>query len=172
MTSASADSELPRLVASAPNGRQRLRETHGERVRNCANTRRQNLHFYKSSSTTCSTRNWICTVQQDKNNIGQNNKKQKIGREIQFHFIFSFGFGFGVNKRLAINCVLIFVSHFEMGSQSFFSSGQALQMSDELLLIAKVFDLSLSVSLRLCNNGSGSGKRTTEEGQLLNQHVT
>lgn len=45
----------------------------------------------------------------------------KTTEQIQFHF-FCFGlvsFGFGLNKRLAINCVLIFVSHFEMGSQPF-----------------------------------------------------
>lgn len=74
-------------------------------------------------------------------------------------------FGFGLNKRLAINCVLIFVSHFEMGSQPFFS-GQALQMSDELLLIAKVFE-----PLSPLPPGSGKRDLSTTEGSLLNQHA-
>lgn len=39
MTSASADSQLPRLVASAPNGRQRLRDCETEREKECEKLR-------------------------------------------------------------------------------------------------------------------------------------
>lgn len=39
MMSASADSELPRLVASAPNGRQRLRDTQREGEKECEKLR-------------------------------------------------------------------------------------------------------------------------------------
>lgn len=78
-------------------------------------------------------------------------------------------FGFGLNKRLAINCVLIFVSHFEMGSQPFFS-GQALQMSDELLLIAKVFE-PLSPSWTWKQESAEDGRVTLKSTRRNVMHV-
>lgn len=127
MTSASADSELPRLVASAPNGRQRLRDCETEREKECEKLREICIFTNRRLQLVALAIEFALSNKR-KPTVGREEKKKKnkdsAEEKIQFNFFFRLRFGFGLNKRLAINCVLIFVSHFEMGSQSFFSSGR------------------------------------------------